>query len=219
MPATDNLTLTLPPTEEPAMTATAQAPTAPTNAPDPFDPAALRLSGDAMAGLGVKKALLTVPVRKPDKAWFVRVHPDPDYSLQTAVLELKEEQGSEVYLIAPDMRAALADEPTLKPVALFPAVSRQGVTFLWPCKLPGADGRRCPWGESALQAADMAKAGWVRVTANMSLGAYEVHRATGAIPDPEWPDAPFKELLRTAFKGRLIDSPGHPVLRKLRGEV
>src|SRR5262245_28394028 len=50
-------------------------------APDPFDPVALRLSQDFTAGLGVKKALLTVPVRKPDKSWFVRVHPSEDYAL------------------------------------------------------------------------------------------------------------------------------------------
>ena len=34
-----------------------------------------------------------------------------------------------------------------------------------------------------------------------------------------WPDTPFRDLLRTAFKGRYIDSLDHPVLRKLRGEV
>jgi hypothetical protein len=62
-----------------------------TDAPDPFDPASLRLSGEVAAGLGVKKALLTVPVRKPDKSWFVRVHADPNYALETAVIELKED--------------------------------------------------------------------------------------------------------------------------------
>src|SRR5262249_55498362 len=57
-------------------------------APDPFDPAALRLSQDFGASLGVKKALLTVPVCKPDKTWFVRVHPSEEYRLQTTVIEL-----------------------------------------------------------------------------------------------------------------------------------
>jgi hypothetical protein len=37
------------------------------DAPDPFDPESLRLSQDFSAALGVKKALLTVPVRKPAK--------------------------------------------------------------------------------------------------------------------------------------------------------
>ena len=49
--------------------------------PDPFDPASLRLTSDFSASIGVKKALLSVPVRKPDKSWFVRVHPSDEYRL------------------------------------------------------------------------------------------------------------------------------------------
>jgi hypothetical protein len=53
---------------------------------DPFDPEALRMSQDFGVELGVQKVLLTVPVRKPDKAWFVRVHPAKEYELTTARL-------------------------------------------------------------------------------------------------------------------------------------
>jgi hypothetical protein len=65
--------------------------------PDPFDPESLRLPPDLGAALGVKKILLTVPVRKPAKEWFIRVHPDPAYQLSTAVIELKE--VGEIYLV------------------------------------------------------------------------------------------------------------------------
>jgi hypothetical protein len=58
-------------------------------APDPFDPARLRLSQDFSAAIGVKKLLTTVPVRKPSKEWFVRCHPDPAYRIETFVIELK----------------------------------------------------------------------------------------------------------------------------------
>jgi len=61
-------------------------------APDPFDANRLRLSQDFAASVGVKKALLTVPVRKPAKEWFVQVHPDESYRIQTAVVELKEDR-------------------------------------------------------------------------------------------------------------------------------
>jgi hypothetical protein len=37
------------------------------------------------------------------------------------------------------------------------------------------------------------------------------------MPDPEWPDAPFGEILRIAFKGRLIDSWDHEVMKALVG--
>jgi hypothetical protein len=186
-------------------------------APDPFDPASLRLSQDFSASFGVKKALITVPVRKPDKAWFVRVHPAEEYALQTAVIELKEDR--ETYLVAPQLWPDLAGEGTFSPRALFTAINRQGVVFLWPIRLPGADGKVDAWSQSALEAAHMARRGWVRVAANMALGAYEVFQATGDLPEPEWPHTSLGELLRIAFKDRYVNALDHPVLRRLRGEV
>ncbi len=97
-------------------------------APDPFDPASLRLTGDFTAAVGVKKALLTVPVRKPDKSWFVRTHPSENYRIETAVIELKEDR--ELYLVAPALWQELATESTFSPRALFTAVNRQGVVFI-----------------------------------------------------------------------------------------
>jgi hypothetical protein len=187
------------------------------NSHDPFNPAALRLPQDFVAQLGVKKALLAVPVRKPDKAWFVRVHPAEEYRLQTFVVELKEER--ETYLVAPALWNELAGESTFSPRVLFTAVNRQGVLFLWPVRLPGADGKLDDWSRTALEAAQLAENHWVRVQANMSLGAYDVFTATGSLPEPTWPEQPFSDLLKVAFKGKMIEAPDHPVLKKLRGEV
>lgn len=184
---------------------------------DPFDPGRLRLSQDFAATLGVKKALVTVPVRKPAREWFVQSHPSLDYRLQTFVLELKEDR--ETYLVDPALWADLYGESTFGPRALFTAMNRQGVLFLWPIRLPGSDGKIDDWNRSALEAATMAAGRWVRVAANMNLGAYEVFEATGDLPAPEWTDTPFKELLRVAFKDRFVESLDHPVLRRLRGEA
>jgi hypothetical protein len=91
--------------------------------------------------------------------------------------------------------------------------------FLWPVKLDQQRTRRNEWNTSALAAAEMAMTRWVRITSNMSLGAYEVFTAEGARDQPEWPDVPFKELLVIAFKHRLITTMDHEVLRRLRGEA
>jgi hypothetical protein len=209
----------LPPEAKPPANATGPAPStngAPAG-PDPFDPAALRLSQNGMAALGVKKALLSVPVRKPEKSWFVRAHPAEDYRLQTYVIDLKEDR--ETYLVAQALWEDLATEATLRPKLLATAISRQGVLFLWPLNLPRPDGRTDEWTRTALEALDMATKGWVRVSPNMALGAYDVHTANASLPDPEWPQMPFRELLRIAFRDRYIDKPDHPVLRRLRGEV
>ncbi|MBX7075614.1 MAG: hypothetical protein K1X71_20935 [Pirellulales bacterium] len=189
----------------------------PDSVPDPFDPARLRLSQDFGATLGVKKAVLTVPVKKPSKEWFVQVHPDESYRMQTAVLELKEDR--ETYLVDPSLWPELSSsESTFGTRQIFTAINRQGVVFLWPIRLPGADGKLDDWNQSALEAAQMATGKWVRVAANMSLGAYDVFEATAKLPDPEWPALSFAELLRVAFKNRFIDSLDHPVLLRLRGE-
>ena len=60
---------------------------------DPFSPERLRLAQNFNATCGVKKELIRIPVDKPDKAWFVRVHPSEEYRLQTGILELKSERG------------------------------------------------------------------------------------------------------------------------------
>jgi hypothetical protein len=180
-----------------------------------FDLAGLRLSQNFHETLGVKKAVVTVPVRKPGRQDFIRVHPDPAFRLETAILNLKEER--EAYLVSRELWPALANEIT--PMVLVTVVNRQKVVSLWPIRLPGADGRLDDWNTSALDAAQMAQNGWVRIMANMSLGAYDVFEATGDIPEPEWPELSFEELLRIAFKGRFIDSLDHPVVQRLGGQA
>ena len=72
---------------------------------NPFDPAALRLDQSYADTVGVKKLLTTVPVRKPNRQDFVRVHPDPTFRLTpAAIIEVKEDR--EVYLVTPSMAQA-----------------------------------------------------------------------------------------------------------------
>ena len=181
--------------------------------PDPFDLSHLRLTQDFGATIGVKKLLTTVPVRKPTKQDFVRVHPEEGWRLQTAVLELKEER--ETYLVDPSLWAELGDE--ISPRFLFTAINRQGVLFVWPVRLPAEDGRIDNWSRSAQDAAEKAMEGWVRVVANMSLGSYEIFTASADLPDPEWPETDFKAILEIAFRDRYINDFDHPVVRRLRG--
>jgi hypothetical protein len=184
--------------------------------PDPFDPAALRLDQTFTDGTAVKKLLTMIPVRKPSRQDFVRVHPDANYRLSpAAIIELKDDR--EVYLVTPAIAPELVNE--LAAATICTAINRQGVLFLWSIRLPGPDGKYNPWHCSAQAAADSAMRRWVRVTANMSLGAYEIFEASANIPDPMWPDLPFPEILKIAFRDRLIDRPDHPVILKLRGEV
>lgn len=180
-----------------------------------FDPSHLKLSQNFSELVGVKKILTTIPTRKPGRQDFVRVHPAEEYRLETIVLELKDER--ETYLVAPELVSEIPNE--VVPKVLYTTINRQGVLTLWPIRLPSEDGRHDTWNSSALEAAKLAQSKWIRVAANMSLGAYEVYEATGNIPEPDWPDYDFKTILKIAFSDKYIQDRNHAVLQRLRGEV
>jgi hypothetical protein len=184
-------------------------------ATDPFDPEKLRLSQNFAEAVGVKRLLTTIPVRKPAPQDFVRVNSDPAYRLNVGLIELKEDR--ETYLVYPTIASQIPGE--FYAATLFTAINRQGVLFLWPVKLPPPDGRQMEWHRSAAEAAELAMTRWARIKANMALGAYEIFEAENSIPDPEWPDhLPFREMLKIAFRDRIVDGLDHPVLKRLRGE-
>ena len=39
------------------------------------------------------------------------------------------------------------------------------------------------------------------------------------IPEPVWPTESFEEIVKIAFRDKLIDRPDHPVIKRLRGET
>jgi hypothetical protein len=180
---------------------------------DPFDLAKLRVSQDFLETTNVKKLLTTVPIRKPGSQDFVRVNGNPAYRETLAFIELKEDR--EIYIAN---LAAVSDLQAECYIAtLFTAISRTGVLFMWPVRVPATDGRSNDWHVSAAEAAQLAMTNWIRLKANMSLRAYEVFKAESAIPDPIWPDLSFEEICHIAFKDRLINSADHPVIKRLRG--
>jgi hypothetical protein len=184
------------------------------NIEDPFaDLSNVRLTQDFAGTAGVKKLLTTIPVRRPNPQDFVRVHADPAYRDMFPAIELKDER--ELYVVSRNMQAELSTECV--PATLFTAINRQGVVSLWPVRLPGPDGKTNEWWRSAREAAELAMTKWIRIKANMSLGAYEMFSAEGVMQDPTWPELPFNELLRIAFKEKIISSPDHPVVKRLRG--
>jgi hypothetical protein len=180
---------------------------------DPYDLNNLRLDQSFVESAGVKKLLTTVPVRKPNAQDFVRVHSDPEYRATLAIIELKEDR--EIYLVPPSIARELRGEFVM--ATIFAAINRQGVVFLWPVRLPASDGRVLEWHRSAAEAAQLAMRRWLRIKANMSLGAYEMFEAASTIPDPEWPELSLQELLRIGFRDRLVDRLDHAVVKRLRG--
>jgi hypothetical protein len=182
--------------------------------PDPFNLDGLRIPQNFTETVGVRKLLTTVPVRKPNPQDFCRVHAGEAFSANVRVIELKEDR--ELYLIAPALVGELAPETKVK--TLYTAINRQGVLFLWPVSYPISDERELEWHRSLREAAELAKTEWVRVQANKALGAYEMRVADSVMTDPTWPPEDFQQIIRIAFRGFMIDSLEHPVIRRLRGQ-
>ena len=100
---------------------------------------------------GVKKQLSTVPVRKPNKTQWVRVHPEKKMD---AMLLKYGEKDEDLYLVEPELQAEV--EQLARAHRLVLAIDRQGDPFLWPIVLPD-ENRRLNWHLSALEAAQNAQ--------------------------------------------------------------
>lgn len=165
-----------------------------------------------------QKLLETIPIRKPSREGWVRTHDDTDeFWYPAPVIELKE--NGETYFLTPEMHRALAQigEKALSVKMLVLTCGRNGVITLWPLRTPDQDGRLDDWSESALSAAAKARTRWVRLVSNRSLGAYEIMVREPDGIEPKWPELSMAQLMKIAFKGKIIDSMDHPVIRDLRG--
>jgi hypothetical protein len=182
---------------------------------DPFRPENLRLSQSFPQTAGVRKLLTVVPVRRPGPQEFVRVHPSSSYRDEFPIIELKENR--EQYLVAANMVRELKGEFVGKMVCL--AITRQGTVFLWPVRLPSPEGKDSTWWSSAREATVLATQEWIRIKANSNLGAYDIFKAESIVPDPEWPELGFYEIIKIGFRNFLIDRIDHPVIKTLRQQV
>jgi hypothetical protein len=182
--------------------------------PDIFDNLeALKVGQDFETG-AAPVLLRQVPVRRPKKTDWFRVCPDPNYRHTMSLIENKDE--SEVYIIAPQMREELCDEPTLNPYEVFTAKNSNGTTFMFPVRLADREGKWNTWHRSQHDAATLAMSRWIRMISNRDIGGYNLKTSTRKT-EPDWSALPsFSELLRIAFRDYLIETPDHPYVRRLR---
>lgn len=175
----------------------------------------LRLPPNYGATLGVKKLLTNVLVGKPRKPQFFRTHISDDMTFPAMILENKEARES--YLVVPEVAQEISE--LVRPAMLHAVIDRQNNVSLVPVPLPGEDGTRNPWHESLAQAIEYAKLKWIRITANMHVGGYDVNVAQAELPEPEWPAHDIESLVQVAFRGKIITNLDHPVVQSLLGRV
>src|SRR5262249_29601240 len=125
-----------------------------------FDLDKLRLPTDYTELTNLKKPLLVVPVRKPGRDEFVRVHPDPKMSIRLSLLRNRGRKGG-AFLLPPEMHVALPEEG--KPHQLYLTCSTVSEIAIWPVRLPEPDGHTNDWWTTAEQAAHIARENWIRL--------------------------------------------------------
>lgn len=173
--------------------------------------------GVAEDGIFIEPAEDRYPCRRPKKKGeFLQVHPDLGLWQQAYVLIDELGMDRTVYLVAPAMRAMLADY--LTPTLLVPAVNQDGEFFIWP--IPTGDialGRRTTVREtSARNAAHKAIGTWRNIF--YKDGSFVAIPARGDLGEPEWPkDLTIKTINLRTFQDFLINSAGHEIAKVYMG--
>lgn len=163
----------------------------------------------------IKKQITTIPVGKPNKQKWFKIHPNMDYP---AYLLVWEEDGSS-YLVHPDMVPEISRQIkfVILHVAMYYSPNLSHNIFLIPVPQPDSEGKWNNWHESLSVAVAIAKKKWVRLEPNKSIQGYDVINAEGDLGTPVWPDIPMERILAIAFKNNQILTEDHPKLKELRG--
>jgi len=155
--------------------------------------------------------LRAIEVHKPSKNDIVRVHPDAGERLpRVPVFEFKQSTNQELYLIMGGFEIPEEIVELVSFVNLFRAINQLHVEFIWPVKT----GENL-WNQSSQECVYMAMKDWIRVFNKKTY--YEPRPMKAHIPEPEWSDLTFEQLIGAAFTDRLITSPNHRIVRLLQG--
>ena len=182
-----------------------------------FDPSRFAMPSTGAEEFGTRKIRSVIPVSKPGKMEWVQLLDHPDFLLPgAAFLDLQD--GGRLYLVVPEIAAQLTDD--VKLVKLAPGLTRQDKLFLWPCPLIPSGATPNPWHTSHNDAFNAAKNGWIRMKSNRACSFYHIIEPEKIMPEPDWPDMSFADMLQIAFNDdHIVDRDDHPALRRLKGGV
>jgi hypothetical protein len=177
--------------------------------PSVFDDLASAQYVEANLGPPSRRALTRIQVKKPDKQWYFRAH--PEFKFQCLLFE--DEDTNTKYYVHPRLTDVFGE--FARPVLLRLCQSRLGTLFLFPVKLaPDVTGY---WNATARDAAQRAETTWVSMRSCREEQGYAIYDAEGDIPEPEWPDLTVAEILKLGFGDRTVENIEHPSVAKLHG--
>jgi hypothetical protein len=159
---------------------------------------------------------VNVAVKRPPNNVYFRVHPEPAMALDASII-VGDGGSDDFYFVAPNMLNHHVILPRLRKVTIATVYSWPGGAIsLWP--VPLVEETRIACWKSARAAYGLAKEQWVQLCWNSDLRDYDVVVAEGINTEPAWPaDKTFRDLLRLGFADKIISTPEHPYVMRLRG--
>ena len=182
---------------------------------DEFSPENLRLLNKIDLRDLVITELVELPARKPKKGEWFRVH--PDYHQQGGILELDGER--KVFWVAKKIQSQVAHDGCFTFRLCVLCVNLEGVPFIWPVKTDvEAGGTGNKWVRIPFEAMTKGREKWTRLYWSDEKREHIV-LTSDLLDVPKFPDKPFSELLKLAFKGAVISTPDHPAILNLKGKA
>ena len=179
---------------------------------DPWNPASLVVSEDSIGKAGVRKLQLNIPIGSPVKHTFYRAHTSPEFPVRADVVERDTDQGKTQHILAPEI--AVQHIGRLKKRRYGLLISTNGVMRLWRMAVSGS------WGDSALEAYELARSKWVEIVSHQDAGIYTTNVAANAPMAPPWEDGltPSEVMKRAFGADNYISDPQHPILKEIMGD-
>ena len=162
----------------------------------------------------------SIPVRKPMREKFFRVHPDKEYSIALQILEIKGDSDLKGEYVVPPPKDENLDQffrenrAMIKKKMIVLCEDIDGKHFLWPVAPLSSDNN---WHKTARKASNEAKSKWTRSIPNLSKGCNDIILAKNITKKPNWPKENFDQILNASFEGKTLDCMEHDVVQCLKG--
>jgi hypothetical protein len=178
----------------------------------------LRIDLPGIAGAPSGIIAITCTDRLPKKE-FMRCSPSV---IAVNMVDHAAGMETEFHVVTPKMMAPLqAIDISPQPYKLYQVLTADGAFKIIAIKQADADGQQNEWTRTKEACLIQAQTGWFRPVSDRSNGRYRNFPAPpGRFPEPPgFPDFTWSQIVRLAFtdRGRLINSPEHPLFRKWAG--
>jgi hypothetical protein len=174
------------------------------------------LADDEEGGEDSEPVLTKCPAKKPGEFDIFRVHTEPEWSIETLIVEYRGENKAlprGFYLIHPRLKSAFGKKG--RKHLIVTCVNTNGSMFLWPIKV--TEGFGDSWYRSALIVVKAAKEKWVKDFASDGNG-YTAEASKREHGEPRWLGGTLDDLLELAFDGRIVSDRTHPLCFELEIE-